>query len=123
MKKVKVVGTVVLLAVVGLIVYVGLAPKGVKVTVENTSGNNLEDLQVVFTGGVEHLGQLEANKAVSSRINPESESSLKITWRDSAGNRHSEDIDIYMERNYKGHVTIRLESNNSISVDDDIKPY
>ena len=82
----------------------------VTVEVTNATRQPLHDLVVVYAGGTATISELHAETTTTVRIHPRSESSISIHYRDVLGREHAKDADVYLERDYTGTVTIKIES-------------
>ena len=118
MKKIVLVGF--LLFAVFLAYYL-CANRGLYVYLINNGKAPLKDVIINFTGGKKLINSIGATETCKVKINPISESSLSLIWKDSSGKEHSKKIDVYLEKGYRGTITITIDSRQTVSHSEDIK--
>ena len=94
---------------------------GVRILVTNESDATLRNMELIYQGGVERIEELGSNATYTTHVNPTSESHLELSWIDSKRQKHFCRIDVYMEPDYIGSVTIKIDQNYRISWSDKIK--
>lgn len=95
---------------------------GVRVLIANESDAAFRNMELIYTGGVERIGELGPNATYTTHVNPTSESHLELSWIGTKGQKHFYRIDVYMEPDYIGSVAIKIDRNYRISWSDKIKP-
>jgi hypothetical protein len=94
------------LVALGSYVFLG---RGVAVIVKNDSGSEMTNLQIKYTDGRKSCPQLPPAKSFKTKVNPDGETSLVVEFVDASGKHHSAEIDVYIEHNYGGSVTITIQ--------------
>jgi hypothetical protein len=119
-KKIAFAIAVIILAFLG-IGMITLMSRGVDLLVINDGHSPIKDLKLEFTGGTKSISELAPGGEYHVRINPKSESHLEVKFMDSGGLNHKEIVDVYMERNYHGKLTVRIDRYGKVSWQDDTK--
>lgn len=101
-------------------VLTGCAPQ-VKVSVMNSTEQPLRQMQIHYTGGMAHVGDVPARQQRSVEIRPGGESSVVLRYVDAAGVEHSKDLDVYLEPSYKGTIAVQVESGGRVEVLADVR--
>lgn len=99
----------------------GCGRNGVSVTVANTSGGQLNQIQVHYTGGTNSIPSLAPGESRTCKVNPTAASSIGIEFIDAAGGKHSNKVDVYLERNYGGAIVITIGPSNKVLWKDRVK--
>jgi hypothetical protein len=94
---------------------------GIAVTVNNGSGGEITNLQITFTGGTRSSAILKPSELFQTRVNPSGSSHLSVEFIDSNGKQHSNNVDVYFERNYSGSVHITIQPGGKVTWKDEIK--
>lgn len=107
---------------VGLLGWRGVT-SGVAVTVTNGSGADITSLSVRFTGGRRSAPRVEPAGRFRTRVNPTGESDLVVEFLDASGNGHTNEVDVYLEPDYRGAVRITIQTNGSVTWEDQSKTW
>lgn len=94
---------------------------GVNISVTNETGAEIVDVEIRFAGGRESRPRLQSGASFATRVRSRGESDLKIEFRDAAGQPHSQPIDVYFERGYRGTITIRIRPDGTALWKDETK--
>src|SRR5882762_1889348 len=97
------------------------ATRGVAVTVSNSTGDEITDLRIKFSGGIKSAPKLKSAESYTCKVNPKSESHLVVEFVDASGRQHSHEIDVYFERNYRGSVDITIRPSGKVEWKDRIE--
>lgn len=104
---------------VGSLILVALfmewAAGGVSVVVMNWTSGPLTHVQIEFVGGSVTIPQILPRTSITEVVNPSSESSLTLHFKDATGKRRSEPIDVYIERNYRGKILITVQPDGQVT--------
>lgn len=93
---------------------------GVYVEITNSTGGPLTQVGITYTGGVVGIPELKPNASFGLLINPKGESHLELAWTDAGGQKRSEKLDLYFDRNHRGRVDITVRPDGTISWTDRI---
>lgn len=108
---------------VSLLLISGCQSHGIEVEVSNQSGSDIKDVTLAFTGGSEILPLVRDGSTESMLIEPTGESSLTISFTDSAGNTISKQADIYLEPGYQGTISVTVRPADQIDVQSNVSVY
>lgn len=97
--------------------------RGVTVVVNNATGDEITDLQIMFRGGRKSSPKLKPDEYFKTKVQSEGESDLDVEYVDSSGKRHSAKIDVYLETNYRGAIYITLEPNGKATWKDNARYF
>lgn len=95
--------------------------RGVDVVLINDGGRPIKDLRILFRGGEEHISRLASGGMHTVKVNPDGESDLGIEFLDSKGTNHKEVLDVYIERNYRGRIIVRIDSEGNLSWKNEVR--
>jgi hypothetical protein len=94
--------------------------RGIRVLVQNESGMNLKDANIMLEQGEPYLlGEIAAGKRKKIFVVPVADSRIRVAFTDQNGQRHSEIVADYVENGYCGDVTVRVLPNLMVSSHDD----
>ncbi|NUM54062.1 MAG: hypothetical protein HUU46_10500 [Candidatus Hydrogenedentes bacterium] len=93
---------------------------GVTIRIDNQTGNQIEDVSILFAGGPVMLVEVANNSKVESRISVTSESSVRIAYSQN-GKTITTDDHGYLENGYGGEMTFTLKSDEKYEVVEHIK--
>jgi len=110
------------LAVLGLAAVAGYWrwTAGVYVEITNRTGGAVTQVDIAYTGGFVRILELKPNASYGRRVNPDGESHLELVWIDPGGQKRSEKLGLYFERNYRGRVDFTVQPDGTISWTDRI---
>lgn len=94
---------------------IALTSVGPQVVLLNECGEGLRDLQLEYDGGSSVVKALANKEAVSLKILPSEESSLRIRFLDAKGVVQSRALDCYFEPHYASTIQIRFSPNDEVS--------
>lgn len=98
-----------------------LWPKGIKVNIKNVGSEQINGIELSYTGGVKNIEFLDPDNKISFFIKPRSDSHLEIIFTDLDGIIHFKIIDVYFKRNYNGYVNINIDESNNVIWEDHIE--
>lgn len=98
-----------------------LGTRGVEVVITNDGSRSINNLAIRFTGGTESVAELAPRTTHKVRINPNGESHLEIEFLDSQGVSHREILDVYLEQNYQGRITVWIDSSGKVTWKSEVK--
>ena len=94
--------------------------KGVFIIIKNNSGTDILNLKISYVGGSLEKNLIRNKQIFSGYVNPISESSLLVIFKNREGKIIRKDIDVYIEKNYKGKIEIIILPNYRLIVKDNI---
>ncbi len=97
------------------------ARPGVNVSVQNETGAEIADVAIRFTGGSALKPRLPAGAIFATRVRSRGESDLTVEFKDAAGRPHSQLIDVYFERGYRGTIAIHIRPDGTVRWKDETK--
>ena len=114
-----VLGTVLLLYVLGLIVRQRF---GIGITLKNETSENLRNVQIKIKsrGPTYNLGDLTAGKKRHLFVTPVTESNINVLFTDASGKQHEQTVVGYAEEGYCGRATVIIRPDGSIQVSEHI---
>lgn len=96
--------------------------QGINVVVLNNSGKTIKDVELVYKGGKEGLGELKKGEVKKGVLSPNQESSLEINVILNETIKINSQIDTYFERGYEGDIYISIDPKlNSVLIKQEIK--
>ena len=96
--------------------------QGINVIVLNSSGKAIRNVELIYKGGKENLGELKNGEVKKGVLSPKQESSLEINVTLDEKIKTNSQIDTYFERGYKGDIYISIDSQfNSVLTKQKIK--
>jgi hypothetical protein len=107
---------IVLVTVSSLIVF-GIVNwnNGVRFVVVNNSGSTVNNINIVYTGDTKVVEQLKSGKSYRTNINPTGESDITLKWSGSDGVEYEQFVGVYIEHNYGGKVTVKINKDGTLS--------
>jgi hypothetical protein len=94
--------------------------RGIRIIVQNESGTNLKNANVMLENGDSYLlGEIAVGKTEKIFVVPGPESNIRLEFADPNGRQHSEIVAGYVENGYCGDVTVRVLPNLSLKSRDD----
>ena len=88
---------------------------GITVTVNNSSGDEVTDLRLKFTGGSKTLPKLIAAGSFATKVRPDGSSHLVVEFADASGKQHSASLDVYFERKYQGTIRVTIQPDGRVA--------
>lgn len=108
-----------LFLLVTLLVIVGIAMRpllgGVTVVLRNTGSTIVIDVRLAFSGGNKDLSELKPKHSQLFEINPAWESGIILSFADHRGKPYKYNIEIYIERNYRGKIDILIDGDGNVT--------
>ncbi len=89
--------------------------RGFLVIVANQSPNAIRDVKILFTGGEISLLEIKSGETRCVRVNPTSESDLRMNFTDVHGQRQTNPLNIYLEPGYMGWVKVKVVSESNVT--------
>ena len=108
------------LALVTLLILYGCASDGVAVEVLNRSGSEIRDLSLEYTGGRKVTGLLLPQQSTRQRVNPTGESALIVGFSID-GKDYRQELDVYIEEDYGGHLVIVISEDGKTDFESHIR--
>jgi len=94
--------------------------EGIRISVENESGVEISDVNIIYTDGSASTKVLSTNETFRITIFPQLESGLSLEYLDSDQKIHRHPISIYIEPGYWGSVSIDIHPKHKIQVQNNI---
>jgi hypothetical protein len=94
---------------------------GVKVCVKNDTDTTLNNVQVIFAGGVVTTTAITPGEQKIFDVLPTGESHLVLRFSDPLGQKHETPVDVYFESGYRGTITVTIDGRGTVSWKDDLK--
>jgi hypothetical protein len=95
---------------------------GAIVNVTNDGPTPVSNLRVSFKGGEKSLAKLDPGRAQMFRVKPSGESDVTLRFVDALGDAHSHNVDVYLEKNYRGTIDVKIDRFGKITWQDKITP-
>jgi hypothetical protein len=107
--------------VVGIGYGMWLDRPGVRVTVRNSTDDDLTGVSVRVSGREYPIGVIAAGESACVRVSPSGDSNVAVSYETTAA--RTEQIDCYISSGYRGSCSLEVRTDGSVHTDDSIRLF